>query len=505
MNNNPDKDQAAELVDEITVYVRGGDSIEHAVRRLQRRGNIPDELITAARRTYEYRVGLIREMRDPLSLVDQELRTGGWYDGPAVHDQFWWPLRERLATELDGDAVDVVDKASSRILFLMRPAGAPEIRTRGLVLGYVQSGKTTSFISVIAKAADVGYRMIIVLSGITDSLRAQTQERLEGTLVAGDPAWHWLTYQDADFNEPPRNAPGLLRDPRKRLLAVVKKNPARLRRLATFIEAAGDGVLKDCPILVVDDEADQASIDVGPRGRQSRINALIRRILRNPKAAYLAYTATPFANLLIKPNEFEGLYPRDFVVTLGRPPEDYFGPAQIFGREPLAADDPDVPVDDGLDIIRRVAPDEIAMVQPPAARGAAVGWSPSVPDSLAAALRWFVLTTAARRARDGVASHSTMLIHTTMLTAGHDALASQIATHLAGLARAIHDGDAQLLARLRAAVERGDRPDPRHVDGRTSGRMARPRITSGRRHSRPAYRRRQLAVSETPLVRSRGH
>src|SRR5690606_10539650 len=156
------------------------------------------------------------------------------------------------------------------------------------VLGYVQSGKTTSLMAVIAKAAAAGYRMVIVLSGITDSLRSQTQQRLDEQLVGDNPAWHWLTYNDADFNEPPRNAAGLMGDPHKRLLAVVKKNPARLRRLVRFIDSAGEPVLRECPILVIDDEADQASIDVGRDGRRSTINRLIRRILDKPKAAYVA-------------------------------------------------------------------------------------------------------------------------------------------------------------------------------------------------------------------------
>jgi hypothetical protein len=448
MTLEPSADQIAELVDEIAIYVRGGETVERAVARLRRRGNIDDRLIEEARRAYERKVGLIRELRDPLALVEAEYLTGGWYTGPGPDDRFWWPLHNRLAADLDGDAIDSIDRASNRVLSLMRPPGADEIRTRGLVLGYVQSGKTTSFMSVIAKAADVGYRMVIVLSGITDNLRSQTQQRLDEELAGDDVGWHWLTYQDADFNEPPRNASGLLRDPRKRLLAVVKKNPARLRRLVRFIEAAGDGVLKECPILVIDDEADQASLDVGRNGRQSRINALILQILRKPKVAYLAYTATPFANLLVHPGEFEGLYPRDFIVNLDRP-AGYFGPERIFGREPLEADEPDADIDDGLDIIRHVPPSDIPEVRPPSTRGAVAGWSPSVPDSLAAAVRWFLLATAARRVRAGRAEHSTMLIHTSMLTAGHDALSGQVNGYLTALRSAVMTGERATLEILR--------------------------------------------------------
>ena len=439
-------DLVAELVDEIAVRVRGGDSIERAVTRLRRWGDIPEEYINAARRRFEEQVGVIRQLRDPLALVETEYRTGGWYTGPLRDDLLWWQLRDRLARVLDSDAIDEVDRASTRVVSLLRPPGAPEIRSRGLVLGYVQSGKTTSLMAVIAKAAAAGYRMVIVLSGITDSLRSQTQQRLDEQLVGDNPAWHWLTYNDADFNEPPRNAAGLMGDPHKRLLAVVKKNPARLRRLVRFIDSAGEPVLRECPILVIDDEADQASIDVGRDGRRSTINRLIRRILDKPKAAYVAYTATPFANLLVDPGDFEGLYPRDFIVSLERP-KAYFGPEKIFGREPLAADAPDTEIDDGLDVVRHVLPDEVPLVQPPA-RGGNADWSPVVTESLAAALRWFVLATAARRVREGRPVHSTMLVHTTMRVSAHDALAEALEAHLGDLRRAIVAGDPATLRSL---------------------------------------------------------
>ena len=169
----------------------------------------------------------------------------------------------------------------------------------------------------------------------------------------------------------------------------------------------------------------------------SRINALIRRILSQPKAGYVAYTATPFANLLINPSDYEDLYPRDFIVDL-KPPDDYFGTEKIFGRAPLDATDDSA--DDGLDIVRPVSDADVAAVRP-ASRNAVATWSPSVPDSLAEALRWFVLATAARRARDGRASHSTMLVHTSMLTAAHSALQQCIRPYFDSLARAVATGD----------------------------------------------------------------
>ena len=432
----------ARLADDIQRFVYGGDSEERATLRLEGYG-VPRERIRQALRVYGERVGRIREVRDPRMLLADELRTGGWYGGPQPGDIYWPAFRFRLG--FNEDALASVDNRSNRIVSLLSRPGADEIRTRGLVLGHVQSGKTTSFMSVIAKAADAGYRMFIVLSGITDNLRSQTQARLDQVLVGAESdertRWRWLTEPDQDFAYSAFYAPNMLRDDGSRIVAVVKKNPYRLRRLARFLEGAGEPILRSCPILLIDDEADQATINVAQRARVSRINALIRRILSQPKVGYVAYTATPFANLLINPNDYQDLYPRSFIVDL-KPPDDYFGTEKIFGRAPLDATDDSA--DDGLDIVRPVSDADVTAVRP-ASRNAVATWSPSVPDSLAEALRWFVLATAARRARDGRASHSTMLVHTSMLTAAHSALQQCVRPYMDSLARAFDTGDDTIL------------------------------------------------------------
>jgi hypothetical protein len=415
--------EVTNLAEMIQTLVAGGASIEGAVKQLGKAG-VPAPLLGDAQLLYEQRVGRIRELRDPGALVEEKDK-GYWYGGEGANDLFWPALRSRLAEDLDGDAIKTISNASDRIVGLLRPPGAPEIRTRGLVLGYVQSGKTTSFMSVIAKGADVGYRLFIVMSGITDNLRSQTQARLEEALVGDLHAkWHLLTSLDSDFNLS-GNAANLLANPEQRLLAVVKKNPYRLRRLMTWLDSAGELALRNCPILLIDDEADQASIDVGKKGRTSKINGRILQILSKPKAGYVAYTATPFANMLIDPKYPEGLYPRDFIVDLPRSP-DYFGPERIFGREALTPEEEDSAVTDGLDIIRHVLDSHLPDVQPPRGKGAVYGWTPVLTDSLREAVSWFVLATAARRARGVGNKHSSMLVHTSMLAEAHFRLAVPI-------------------------------------------------------------------------------
>ena len=120
----------------------------------------------------------------------------------------------------------------------------------------------------------------------------------------------------------------------------LKKNAAVLRRLLRWLTRARTEVLSSCPILVIDDEADQASVNAAAAdARRTSVNNLLVQLLRMlPKAAYVGYTATPFANLFIDPSVPEDLYPRDFIMDLPRS-ANYFGPEQIFGRQRLNEED----------------------------------------------------------------------------------------------------------------------------------------------------------------------
>ena len=445
-----DADSAiAALADAMANSIAGGYSEERAARQLLDFG-IPREKVLEARRVFETRVGRIREARDPDAIVDTKFRSGGWYAGSRAGDVYWPSFRSRLS--FDEGALWSLENRANRIVSLLDPPGGDKVDTRGLVLGYVQSGKTTSFMSVIAKAADTGYRVFIILSGITDNLRSQTQARVDEMLVGMSPEerarWHWLTDADKDFSLSPQNAANILKNNESRVIAVVKKNPYRLRRLGRFLDGAGDPILSTSPVILIDDEADQATINVArqspERIRISRINQLIRKILAHPKVAYIAYTATPFANLLINPDDYEDLYPRDFIVDL-RAPDDYFGAEKIFGRASVNAADQGM--DDGLDIIRIVPDSDVGDVRPPS-RKAMATWEPTVSPSLAEALRWFVLATAARRARDGGARDSTMLIHTSMLTVAHNTQKHIVNLHVEALQRAVVGGDQNALEAL---------------------------------------------------------
>lgn len=393
----------------------------------------------------------VHEAQEPKSVIGPGIET--WYSGPRAEDHYWPRLVELLRADgWDGDRIGDLDDASSKVVaYLPNPAGSGTYHCKGLVLGYVQSGKTTNFTAVAAKAADVGYRFIIVLSGMHDALRQQTQDRLNQQLWALHPdRWNRLT-NDIDF-QPTANVDALLANSSQRVLAIVKKNASRLRALRGWLAEAQPRLLAECPILIIDDEADQATVNTAkPDAQPKAINRLIRQLVNDsPRSAYVGYTATPFANVLIDPQDYEDLYPRDFIVDLPRP-ASYLGPEVIFGREPLEHDS-DV-VDDGHDLIRTVLDEEIQDLRP-VGTAARHGFAPDMTDSLDEAMRYFLLSTAARRIRHQGIQHATALVHTSQHIAVHETTAELLISYFQSVANRLASGEGQLLDRLRTQWER---------------------------------------------------
>lgn len=421
-----------------------GASLEEAVAEACEYAD-PDRVEAAATRIRE----LAREIQSaqkPRAVVAGNIES--WYTGPRQEDRNY-PALVSLLTEdgWDEAALKDLDDSSTRVVAqLPNPHGGTDYQCRGLVLGYVQSGKTTNFTAVIAKAADAGYRFFIVLSGIHDALRQQTQDRLNEQLWRSNPQlWNRLT-DEGDFRAT-ANVDALLATQDQRVLAIVKKNGSRLRALKKWLFGARAELLARCPVLIIDDEADQASVNTAKLDRQpTLINGLIRDIVNGiPKSAYVGYTATPFANVLMDPTDYEDLYPRDFIVDLPRP-GIYIGPEAIFGREPLEFDAEDVG-DDGNDFVRSVPIDDLDGLRP---KGSATRhtFEPEITDSLDAALRYFLLSTAARRIRGAGNRHATALIHTSQHIDVHERMAGSIALHLRSLSEGLAKGDTVLLGSL---------------------------------------------------------
>ncbi|MER5469830.1 Z1 domain-containing protein [Streptomyces sp. NPDC002685] len=436
-------------------------------------GLVPQEDHDAVRRHWEQQqrtTTIIRTVR-PTELS----ATGGprpWFGNWDTSGGYYWARQHRFLRHIlrrEDYEIDSVDLASDRVLAHLENPRHPEpFSVRGLVVGHVQSGKTSNFSALIAKASDAGYKIIIVLSGLHNSLRLQTQRRLQRDLGhenvpfpdgvgQGDPEkyWTWLTGDDLDGDFNPGVNVGPLQG-QNQVILVVKKNKTRLDRLLGWLE---NKVPEHVPVLVVDDEADQASVNTGgnrpddepvsevldlraadfdgdtPADDEldpSAINLRIRRLLRCfARVSYVAYTATPFANILINPNaeDREGgddLFPRDFILTLPHPPgQKYVGPDRLFGREQLPGE---VGQPDGLDVIRIVPDPEVEQVVPP--RGKNKPYTPRIPSTLKAALMDFLLAAAGRMARSGADEPCTMLVHIDMRKEAQDKLAVEITAEL---------------------------------------------------------------------------
>ena len=364
-----------------------------------------------------------------------------------------WHCWARLEASLRSDpkwVPDQVDSVAAESLRILRhmpdPISSYPFQGRGLVVGYVQSGKTANYTAVAARAVDAGYRIVIVLSGIHDSLRNQTQRRLELELIgrqssasAGEQSesgWYTLTTPGEDFGEQDSQ---VLHLPVS-FLAVVKKNFSVLTKLDRWLRSAGDS-LREMPVLLIDDEADQASIntktnrppdpsisdddDTDDNQGPSKINALIRSILtRAPKAAYIAYTATPFANILINPEAVDrrvgdDLFPKDFVIQLPRP-EGYTGTEELFG---VSAQ--------GREVLRTVTEEDVQALRAKRGRRMAevvIGQQrDGLPTSLSDAIISFCLAGGVRTLRVGsVGKSHTMLVHVSQRTDDQERIAGAI-------------------------------------------------------------------------------
>lgn len=370
---------------------------------------VPEDIIEEMVRRHEAATAKIATLEEPLALGRENALR--WYAGPRADDKNWPAYEKRVLRMLGTDQAKKIDEASDRIVAMIDHPATPSFRSRGLVLGHVQSGKTSNFNAVVCKAADRGYRMFIILSGVTNSLRRQTQTRLIRDLVdLNPPLWHQITKPEHDFVPPP-NAQSFLASKDQCLLLVVKKNGPVLRKLRDWLEEAREQLV-NCPTLIIDDEADQATVAT------RKINPLIRDVIgRLPKVCYIGYTATPFANLLIDPANDEDFYPRDFILSLPRS-EAYQGPEALFGRNPLDGEDP-AEVPGGLDMIRTVPLNELNYLRP-ANRAALAAFTPRATPSLRRAVLWFWMATAARYVRGQSDQHSSMLIHSHSDTRVHD-------------------------------------------------------------------------------------
>lgn len=441
------------------------------------------------RRYVESKVVIVQK---PPSILNGDQKPTPWLE--EARRERGEPLWTRYYDHLDGQGMPTsvlrrLDDTTREILGRLHDPRSPgPWRGCGLVVGEVQSGKTQNFIGLACRAADMGYRLIVVLAGIQNSLRSQTQLRIDDGFTGYDS----MVTDRADKPDTPRIGVGLIRpvtawsftdsraggDFKKAkadsynlntdnvpVILVVKKNVKILENLRSWISdhyattdpATGSRTVTDRPLLIIDDEADQASIDTAkpdPDTDPTRINQEIRLLLKTfNRAAFVGYTATPYANLYADHTADHDkygpdLFPRDFIVSL-RAPSNHFGPVRVFG---LAGDDDDAV--DPLPVFREV--DDAASWLP--ARHKKDHVPPDPPPSVREAVHSFILAGAIRTVRGQGRQHHSMLVHGTRLQLVQERVYDQIADLVQTLKTATrteaHRPDAELWQELRGLWEK---------------------------------------------------
>lgn len=362
----------------------------------------------------------------------------------ADHDPDWTTKREidltyttnyskfLLEEDWNSTVVGNLEIVTEKILGLLQdPHGDGQWSRRGLVIGHVQSGKTANYLGLVARAADAGYKFIVIVAGIHNNLRRQTQERVDEGFVgrSSDPQNKELVgvglYPDhpqpvalttvlQDFKKDDASKMrSSLTDWRKPVVVVIKKNVSTLSEIKKWLRdfnlSVGQEKIADAPMLFIDDEADNASVntnkeDVDP----TKTNKLIREILHLfTKNSYVGYTATPFANIFINPDAYgdtktlEDLFPRDFIYCLDAP-TSYFGAEKIF-LDDKGGEKHVKHILDAADIIPLKQNKNTNITE--------------LPDSLKKAFLTFILARSIRNSRGQSHKHCSMLVNVSRLVA----------------------------------------------------------------------------------------
>jgi hypothetical protein len=425
-------------------------------------------VIAEARKVIHARFAIRMEMGETLTSEEEH---APWLDGRrAAIDPFYWTrYREFLLRNGWPPLVAAtLDRATDELLDLLgNPDDAGPWKRRGLVMGDVQSGKTATYAALVSKAADAGYRMVILLTGMLENVRRQTQERMDAAFIGFDSSDFLgsaklrhkrhigvglidgrrdgvvFTSREHDFRKNAASALNIslnaLNEP---VLVVTKKNKAVLERLANWLRArnADRRGFIDLPMLLVDDEADNASINTKKDPNETTaINKAIRDLLGLfERSSYVGFTATPFANIFIDPSSTDemlgdDLFPRDFIHVL-RPPENYVGMDRLFSdtdeEDETALGHPIRAVDDAEDWLPG---------------GHKKGHEPgSLPESLLTALRCFLLASAVRDLRaaggepgKGGGIHRSMLVNVSRFTDVQNRVADALHLELEDIRRAV--------------------------------------------------------------------
>ncbi len=453
MLNQADLDNAAKVISQ-SLYNREGpltrQNITSEIERFRPVYNFAPEDIEYLQNLLETKYVTTMGVGD--SLVDtNEEHDEDWPKYHVVRSTYWNDYEQYLLNRnWPPRVVSSINSVTNRILGLLNdPVKEGDWERRGLVIGHVQSGKTANYIGLITKAADYGYKFIIVIAGIHNNLRTQTQERIDDGFIGRDSGTKefigvgihraqgkfpvTVTTTESDFNKSLARRFGMeLTSLNNTFILVIKKNASTLSSLYTWLKELNtrEDVEKitDIPMLLIDDEADNASINTNrPELNPTRINREIRSILNLfRKRCYVGYTATPFANIFINPDSYDAmlgndLFPEHFIHSLDAP-TNYFGSERIFLDEATTNY-----------FVREIEDAE--------------EWLPlrhtidssvdDMPETLRKAINAFILSRAIRNLRGQGKSHCSMLVNVTRFVAVQREVKHLIEAHIEELQKAV--------------------------------------------------------------------
>ena len=350
---------------------------------------------------------------------------------------FWTRYKRYLAEQkhFAPEVISQLDDLTDRILDkLFNPQRDDVIiNKKGLVVGQVQSGKTANYTGLICKAAYAGFNLIIILAGIHNNLRSQTQTRIDEGFLGFDtqntraydmnrtirigvgliPGFdnaiansYTTSTERGDFTKQAANTAGFNFNNPQPIILVIKKNVSVLKRLYSWLKSQSThDIIANKSLLLIDDEADNASINTSRDGDDpTAINKNICKIIKLfNRSAYVGYTATPFANIFI-PLDKDDLFPKDFIINLPAP-DNYIGPEKVFGTSANPDGNEDL-----LPIVFPVT-DSDTFVPAGHRRDDPKPTIDDIPESLKTAIKCFIITCSIRIARGQENKHNSMLIH----------------------------------------------------------------------------------------------
>ena len=420
---------------------------------------------------------------DPMQILEGRERRRPWLMAFRVSGECNWPFWNRYKYYLEHHkgfepaTIQSVDDMTDKILDRFFNPQKTEIivSKKGLVVGQVQSGKTANYTGLVCKAADAGFNLIIVLAGTYNNLRSQTQLRLDEGFLGFDTQFERASTKETtkigvrlipgfdnaiansyttnsekgDFTSRSANTAGFNFNAPQPALLVVKKNSTVLKRLNAWLNAhAENGKINNKSLLMIDDEADNASINTNASNDDpTTINKYICSILNKfNRTAYVGYTATPFANIFI-PQDDSNLFPRDFIINLPSP-STYIGPDKVFGTSLVPDDTNDellpivVPINDFSSFVpNKHKKDDIKPVLS------------GFPESLRMALKCFIITCAIRILRGQEHKHNSMLIHVSRFQSWQNHIKDLVTRIFNYYKQEIEAGDKMVLEELRKVYE----------------------------------------------------